>query len=78
MVRGAFVAGPVHAVDQQDVLPAVVIVIEERAAGAESFGEEFAAVGAGIVVEVDAGGGGDVYQAEVGLATDCCGGELAR
>ena len=28
----ALVAGPVHAVDQQDVLPAVGVVIEERAA----------------------------------------------
>jgi hypothetical protein len=47
-------------------LPAVVIVIEEGAAGAKSFGEKFAAVGAAIVAELDAGGICDVYQAKAG------------
>ncbi len=39
--RGALavVAGPVHAVDEQNVLPAVGFVIEKGAAGAESFGQ---------------------------------------
>ena len=37
--RGAplLVAGPIHAIDQQNVLPAVAVVIEKGAAGAQSF-----------------------------------------
>ena len=61
----ALVARPVHAVDQQNVLPAVGVVIEERAAGAQRFGQELAAVGAAVVAEMDAGGFGDVDQAKV-------------
>ena len=38
------VPGPVHAVDEQDVLPAVGVVVEERAAGAERLGQQLAAV----------------------------------
>ena len=37
----ALVAGPVHGIDEEDVGPAVGVVIEESATGAESFGEEF-------------------------------------
>ena len=62
----ALVAGPVHAVDEQDVLPAVGVVVEERAAGAERLGQELAAVGAAVVPELEAGGGGDVDEPEAG------------
>ena len=42
--RGAalLVARPVGAVDQQNVLPAIAIVVQERAPGTEGFGQEFA------------------------------------
>ena len=60
----ALVAGPVHAVDEQDVLPAVGVVVEERAAGAERFGQQLAAVRAVVVPELHAGRGGDVDEAE--------------
>ena len=66
----AFVLGPVHAVDQQDVLPAVGVVIEEGAAGTESFREKFAAVRAAIVAELNSRGGCDINKAETGS----CGG----
>ena len=49
------VPGPVHAVDEQDVLPAVGVVVEERAAGAERLGQQLAAVGAAVVAELQAG-----------------------
>ena len=51
MDRCRVMTGPVHAVDEQDVLPAVVVVVEERAAGAERLGQQLAAVGAVVVTE---------------------------
>ena len=56
-------AGPVHAVDEQDVLPAVGVVVEERAAGAHRLGQELAAVGAVAVPELQAGTRRDVDEA---------------
>jgi hypothetical protein len=49
------VAGPIHRIDEQDVLPAVGVVIEKGAAGAERFGQELAAVGSAVVLKVHAG-----------------------
>ena len=66
MVRAlAAMARPVHAVDQQNIQPAIGIVIEESAAGAQGFRQILGAECAAVVAEVDAGGGGDVGQAEV-------------
>jgi len=56
------VAGPVHGVDEENVWPAVGVVIEEGAAGTESFGEKLAAVGAAVVVEINASLRGDVGE----------------
>ena len=64
----ALVARPVHAVDQQDVLPAVGVVVEKRAAGAERFRQQLAAVGAAVVPELQAGRGGDVDEPEARAA----------
>jgi len=58
----ADVTGPVHAVDQENVGPAVVIVIDEGHAGAHSFGEIFFAEGAVVVHEMDPGLFGDVAE----------------
>ena len=58
----ALVAGPVHGVDEENVGPTVGVVIEEGAAGAESFGEELAAVGAAVVAEINARLGGDIGE----------------
>src|SRR5262249_52816611 len=55
---------PVDAVHAQNVLPAVVVVVEERAAGAERFGQQLASVGAAVVDEAQSGRRGDVREAE--------------
>ena len=60
----ALVAGPVHAVHQQDVEPAIAIVIEKRAAGPHGLGQILGAERAAVVMEVDARRGGDIGQPE--------------
>ena len=67
------VPGPVHAVDEQDVLPAVAVVVEERAARAERLGQELAAVRAAVVAEGEAGRGGDVDEPEARAVAAGCG-----
>ena len=57
-------SGPVGTVDEEDILPAVGVVVEEGAAGAESLGQKFPTECAAIVAETQAGGGGDIGQAE--------------
>src|SRR5262249_25571078 len=57
-----FVFGPVHRVDEQDVLPAVVIVIDKRTAGADRFGQILLSERAAVVFEMNAGFGGDVGE----------------
>ena len=54
-MRRFLVSGPVGAVDQQNVLPAVAIVVKKGAAGAQRLGQEFSAEGSAVVLEVDAG-----------------------
>ena len=53
--RGAalLVAGPIGAVDEQNVLPAVAVVVQKSASGAESLGQEFSAESSAIVLEVN-------------------------
>ncbi len=48
----ALVAGPVHGINKEDVLPAIGVVVEEGAAGAEGFGKKFASVGAAVVLKM--------------------------
>src|SRR5580704_14262311 len=50
--RLALVAGPVHAVNKENVLPAVAIVVEEGAARAERFGKKLASVRATVVLKL--------------------------
>ncbi len=57
-------ARPVHAVDQQNVLPPVGVVVEERTAGTQCFRQQLAAVAAGVVTEGDTGRRGDVGELE--------------
>src|ERR1700730_2368908 len=47
-------AGPVHGIDEEDVLPAVIVVIEKTNAAAHGFGKIFFTEGAGVVLEMDA------------------------
>ncbi len=55
MVRFFLWPGQSTAVDQQNVLPAVAIVVEKGAAGAESFRQELAAERAAVVLKLDSG-----------------------
>src|SRR4029077_18972021 len=64
-------AGPVLAVDEQDVGKPVVVVIDERAAGAHGFREPFLSEGSVVVREVDAGLGGDVAEGNLCRRDDC-------
>ena len=58
--------GPVFAVDEQNVGPAVAIGIEEGDAGAHGFGQIFLAGFSGVVVELDSGGRRYVGEVDVG------------
>src|SRR5687768_12057937 len=53
---------PVRAVDEEEVLIAVVIVIKETDAAAHRFGQQLFAGGTVVVDEVNAGGGSDVSE----------------
>src|SRR5207237_8219539 len=56
---GPLVAGPVHRVDEEDVLPAVVVDVEKGAAGPERFRQVLLAERAAVVSKMETGGGGD-------------------
>ncbi len=49
----ALVARPVATIDEKDIEPSVVIVIEKRAARSHGFGQEFRAISAAVVVDPD-------------------------
>ena len=57
-----FVPWPVHAIHEQDILPAVRVVIEKRATGAHGFGQKLAAEGAAVVAKLQARGGRHIRQ----------------
>ena len=61
----ALVARPVHRVHEQNVLPAVRVVIQEGATGAQRFRQEFAAIGAIVLAKMNTSGFGGVGQAEL-------------
>ncbi|MFM1942443.1 MAG: hypothetical protein RI897_1425 [Verrucomicrobiota bacterium] len=54
--------GPEVSIDEEEVLQAIVVVIEGGNAAAHGFGQEFIAVGAVGVGEGDAGWGGDLGE----------------
>ena len=60
----AVMSRPIHAIDQQDVLPAIAVVIEKGAAGAECLREKLAAEGTAAVTKANPRGTGHVGQAE--------------
>src|SRR5262249_21234237 len=49
----ALMIGPVHRIDQQDVLPTIVVVVQERASGSNGFGQELLAVSTAVVLELN-------------------------
>jgi len=48
------VSGPVHSIDEQNVLPAIAVVVEEGAARSQCFRKELAAIASRIVAELNA------------------------
>ena len=65
MDAAAAVPGPVFAVDQQNVGPAIVVVVDEGAARAHGFRQLFLSEGAVVVGEVNAGLRGDVAECDL-------------
>ena len=74
---------PVHGVDDQNVLPAVVVVVEEARAVAHGFRQIFFPEGPGVVFEVNPSlfgyvgklnrarqGEQEVRRADIGIASD--------
>ena len=63
--RGARMSRPVLPVDQQNVRPAVVVVINEPATGTHGLGQIFFSKGRVIVREMDSGLGSDVAEGDL-------------
>jgi hypothetical protein len=61
----AGMAWPPGTVDEEDVLPAVVVVVDEGDAGTEGFRKILFAESAVVVDEMDAGGSGDIDEMDV-------------
>src|SRR5262249_41798455 len=53
-----FVRGPVHRVDEQDVGPTVIVIVDHADTRAHGFGQKLLSVCTAVVLEVDAGLGG--------------------
>ena len=62
--RCRLMAGPVHAVDQQDVLPAIAVVVQKGAARAQRLGQELLAESAVVMLEQQTRARGHVDQPE--------------
>jgi hypothetical protein len=60
------VAGPIHSIDQKNILPAVAVVVEKGAARTHSFGQKLPTEGAAVVLELNAGAGGYIHKSETG------------
>ena len=62
--RGAifFVARPVGTVNEQNILPAVAVVVQKSAAGAERLRQEFSAEGPTVVLELNSGLAGHIRE----------------
>ena len=58
----AFVVGPVRRVDEQDVLPAVIVIVEKSAARADGFRQVMFTIRAAVVLETNAGLRRDVAE----------------
>ncbi len=55
---------PVASVDEQNIEPAIAVIIEKCATRTQSFGQQFAAKGAVVVSKVQAGFTGYVNELE--------------
>src|SRR5208282_2292775 len=62
-----FMFGPIAAVHQKNVLPAIAIVVEEGATGAERLRQQLSAVGAAVVTEANSRRGSYIDQPKTGI-----------
>src|SRR4029078_8122858 len=67
---GALVLGPVHSVDQQNVLPTIGVVIEKGTTGTQRLGKRLSAESSTVVVEFKPRLFSDVYEAKAGVGID--------
>ena len=56
------VARPVHGIDEQNVLPAVIVVVKKAGAAAHGFRQILFSEGSGVVFEVDSGLGSHIGE----------------
>jgi hypothetical protein len=61
---------PVFSVDQHDVGPAVIVIVNKSATGTHGLGQVFLAEGGVVMDKVDAGRGGDIAEVD-GLGASC-------
>ena len=74
----AVMSRPVGAVDEQDVLPAVGIVVEKCATRTEGFGKQLSTVGAAVVAKLESGGLRDIDQLKTRHWTLTCASRCVR
>src|SRR2546421_491493 len=60
----SFVARPVHSINKENVLPAVAVVVEKRAARAEIFRQQLSSKCAAVVTEMNPRRGRYIHEAE--------------
>src|SRR5579859_25576 len=72
--RGAilFMAGPIGAVDQEDVLPTIAIVIQKSAARPEGLREVLAAEGSTVVLKLNSSRAGHIGETETRGSRGAC------
>src|SRR6478672_7194884 len=67
-----FVSRPIHGINQQDVLPAVIVIINKADAGAHGFRKIFLAESAVVVFEMYPGLCGDIDEYDGACRTEAC------
>ena len=58
------VLGPIHGVDKEDVLPTVIVIVDDADTAAHGLGKVLFAEGSAVVAKVYAGGGGDIGETD--------------
>jgi len=72
------VAGPVHPIDQKNVLPAITVVIEECTPGTQSLGKELPAKRSAVVPELNASARAHINKPETRRAGSCHGSQSSK
>src|SRR5580658_429885 len=74
----ALVPGPVGAIHQKNVLPAVAVVVEKCATGAECLRQQFPAVSAAVVTKTNSSRSSYIDQSESGIRSSWINGRRWR